>query len=95
MHVCCASQADFIKAASLRDLTQLGLSPAVRPSLGVDLDLMPVEQRLRCVQVCLLSPAVGNSAVPSSTCWSASTSDTVMDPNMLHLHCNKIQYAAD
>ena len=35
----------------MQTLAQLGLTPVPRPSLGVDLDLQPIEQRLRYVQV--------------------------------------------
>ncbi|KAL0027723.1 hypothetical protein WJX77_000968 [Trebouxia sp. C0004] len=44
------SVTEFIKTASENDLRQLGLASASRPSLGADLDLLPIEHRLRCVQ---------------------------------------------
>lgn len=49
--MCCYLQTEFVKSASEHDLRQLGLASASRPSLGADLELLPIEQRLQCVQV--------------------------------------------
>lgn len=48
-------QEDFIKKASAQDLSQLGLQTIPRPVFGTDLELQPVEQRLKYVQVRLQS----------------------------------------
>lgn len=44
-------QEDFIKKASVLDLSQLGLQTIPRPVFGTDLEVQPVEQRLKSVQV--------------------------------------------
>ncbi|KAL3158407.1 Tubulinyl-Tyr carboxypeptidase 1, variant 2 [Trebouxia sp. C0009 RCD-2024] len=41
---------DFIKKASVLDLSQLGLQTIPRPVFGTDLEVQPVEQRLKSVQ---------------------------------------------
>lgn len=47
-------QEEFIKKASVLELSQLGLPSVTRPVLVSDLELQPVEQRLQSVQAGLL-----------------------------------------
>ena len=51
-------QTEFVRNASAHDLARLGLSPIRRPVLDADLHLLPVEQRLKGLQVMDVSCAV-------------------------------------
>ncbi len=76
-------QAEYVKGASAHDLAQLGLAPIFRPSLGGDLDLLPIQQRLKCIQVSNLI-----TSVPLATQPKAPERQCNIAPPECYMHVN-------